>query len=76
MAFSQGEALIVIMTDKWMKQKDIAEQLNVPLTRVREAVTVLSNAGYIQTRVDVSDRRYVLVDADALPLIRKAIFGE
>jgi DNA-binding MarR family transcriptional regulator len=64
------------MPEIWLKQKEVADQLKVPLNRVREAVTVLSNAGYIRVKVDVSDRRYVLVDADALPVIRRAIFGE
>lgn len=64
------------MPETWLKQKEIADQLQVPLTRVREAVTVLSNAGYIRVKVDVSDRRYVLVEAAALPLIRRAILGD
>ena len=58
---------------RWLKQKELADLLGVQLNAVRHAVSVLERVGRLRTRLDLADRRYVLVHESSIALIRRAL---
>ena len=61
--------------EEWLTQEAIAQMLDVPIHRVRAAITTLAGLQQIRTMRDPKDKRYVLVHRDSVPLIRQAVFG-
>ena len=61
---------------EWYELADIADMWNVPITRVRGAVSNLESIGAIQVRERPGDQRYKQVNKDSLATLRKAVLGE
>ena len=61
--------------NEWLTQEEIANQLNVPVEKIRSIVSVLSGPGVIRTQRNPLDKRYVLVHRTAIETIRQSIFG-
>lgn len=61
---------------EWYTQQEIADDLNLPLERVRNTVAALDNLGSIRTTRDPRDRRYLLIHTSSLITLRKALLGE
>ncbi len=59
--------------DKWLTQKEIAEMLDVPLSKLYPRVSALRKAGVIETRPDPDDDRLILISRDSLDVIRRAV---
>jgi len=59
--------------DKWLTQKEIAEMLDIPLSKLYPRVSALRKAGVIQTRPDPDDDRLILISRDSLDVIRRAV---
>jgi DNA-binding MarR family transcriptional regulator len=58
---------------EWLTQKEIAEMLNVPLTKLYPRVSALRKAGVIKTRPDPDDDRQILVHSSSLDIIRRSV---
>jgi hypothetical protein len=62
------------MTEKeWYELQELADEWNVPVTRVRITVANLEPIGAIQTRDRPGDRRFKQVHRDSLETLRKAL---
>ena len=61
---------------EWITQEEIANQLNVPVDKVRAIVAALAGPGVIKTQRNPLDKRYVLVHRSAIETIRQSIFGQ
>ncbi len=62
-------------SDEWLTQEAIAQMIDAPIQRVRAAVQTLVALDQIRTAPNAKDRRYILVQRDGVPLIRRAVFG-
>lgn len=58
---------------KWLTQKEIADMLNVPLSKLYPRVSALRKAGVIVTRQDPDDDRLILISSESLDVIRRAL---
>jgi DNA-binding MarR family transcriptional regulator len=58
---------------KWLTQKEIAEMLDVPLSKLYPRISALRKAGVIVTRPDPDDDRQILVSRDSLDIIRRSV---
>lgn len=59
--------------DKWLTQREIAEMLNVPLSKLYPRVSALRKAGVIETKPDPDDDRLILISSRSLDVIRRAV---
>ena len=57
-------------------QKEIAEMLHVPLSKLYPHVSALRKAGVITTRSDPNDDRQILASSERLDMIRRAVGRE
>ncbi len=60
----------------WYELAELANMWQVPLARVRTAVSNLESLGIIQVRDRPADKRYKQVNKDSLDTLRKAVLGE
>jgi DNA-binding MarR family transcriptional regulator len=67
------EATTPVAEEKWLTQKEIAEMLDVPLSKLYPRVSALRKAGVIETRPDPDDDRLILISRDSLDVIRRAV---
>jgi len=58
---------------RWLTQKEIAEMLNVPLSKLYPRVSALRKAGVIVTKPDPDDDRQILISSEGLDVIRRAV---
>lgn len=65
-----------VPSDEWLTQEQIAQQLGIPVERIRPVVATLSGIKQIRTTRYVLDKRYVLVHRDSVAIIRQAIYNE
>jgi DNA-binding MarR family transcriptional regulator len=70
------EETIAMAETKWLTQKEIAEMLDVPLSKLYPRVSALRKAGVITTRSDPNDDRQILVSSESLDVIRRAVGRE
>lgn len=70
---STTEVIQPMPDTKWLTQKEIAEMLGVPLSKLYPRVSALRKAGVIETRQDPDDDRLILISSDSLDVIRKAV---
>ena len=59
--------------NEWLTQKEIAEMLDVPLSKLYPRVSALRKAGVIQTKADPDDDRLILIHRSGLEVIRRAV---
>ncbi len=67
---------MIVPSDEWLTQDQIAQQLHIPVERIRPVVAALAGIKQIKTTRNVRDKRYVLVHRDSVPLVRQAIYNE
>ncbi len=58
---------------KWLTQKEIADMLNVPVSKLYPRVNALRKAGVIVTKTDPDDDRQILISSESLDVIRRAV---
>lgn len=58
---------------KWLTQKEIADMLEVPLSKLYPRVSALRKAGVIETKTDPDDDRLILISSGSLDIIRRAV---
>jgi hypothetical protein len=75
LARKQRNKEMSVPSDEWVTQEQVAQELGVPVERVRPVVSALSGIKQIKTTRNVRDRRYVLVHRDSIPVIRQAIYN-
>jgi hypothetical protein len=64
------------LTDKeWYDLAELAGEWQVPIVRVRSAVSNLESIGVIQARDRPGDKRYKQVNMASLDTLRKAVLG-
>jgi DNA-binding MarR family transcriptional regulator len=54
-------------------QKESAEMLDFPLSKLYPRVSALRKAGVITTRSDPNDDRQILISSESLDVIRRAV---
>jgi DNA-binding GntR family transcriptional regulator len=65
-----------VPTDKeWYELAELASEWQVPIVRVRSAVSNLESVGIIQVRDRPGDKRYKQVNKASLDTLRKAVLG-
>jgi DNA-binding MarR family transcriptional regulator len=62
--------------NEWLTQKEIAEMLDVPISKLYPRVSALRKAGVIRTKPDSDDDRMILIHRSSLEIIRKAVGRE
>jgi len=58
---------------KWLTQREIADMLNVTLSKLYPRVSALRKAGVIVTKQDPDDDRLILISSESLDVIRRAL---
>jgi DNA-binding MarR family transcriptional regulator len=58
---------------QWLTQKEIAEFLHVQVNKIYPRISALRKAGVIETKSDPRDDRLILVSANSLDIIKKAL---
>ena len=58
---------------EWYTQKEIADQLGIPVRSLYGKINTLRTAGVIQWKEDPNDQRAILVHRDSIPLIANTV---
>lgn len=58
---------------QWLTQKEIADFLHLRVYKIYPRISALRKAGVIETKSDPSDDRLILVSANSLDIIKKAL---
>jgi|GEM_PF-3470262 len=65
-----------VPTDKeWYELAELASEWQVPIVRVRSAVSNLESVDIVQVRDRPGDKRYKQVNKASLDTLRKAVLG-
>lgn len=60
-------------SDEWVTQEEIANEIGIPVNRIRPIVTALASLGQIKTSRSIKDRRYLLVHKSSVAIIKQAV---
>lgn len=63
-------------SEEWLTQEQVAQDIGVPVERIRPVVSALSGIKQIKTMRNIRDRRFLLVHRDAIPTIKQAILSD
>lgn len=58
---------------QWLTQKEIADFLQVRINKIYPRISALRKAGVIETKTDPRDDRLILVSAQSLDIIKRAL---
>jgi hypothetical protein len=58
---------------KWLKQREVAQILQVPLSKLYPCTNALRKAGIITTKADPNDERLILISSESLDVIKRAV---
>jgi DNA-binding MarR family transcriptional regulator len=74
-SFSNEEVKDMATADskQWLTQKEIADFLHLRVYKIYPRISALRKAGVIETKSDPSDDRLILVSANSLDIIKKAL---
>lgn len=66
---------MTVPSEDWLTQEQIANEIGIPVNRIRPIVATLASLGQIKTSRNVLDKRYLLVHRSSVPLIKQAVFN-
>jgi DNA-binding MarR family transcriptional regulator len=74
-SFNHEEVKDMAMAEskQWLTQKEIADFLHLRVYKIYPRISALRRAGVIETKSDPSDDRLILVSANSLDIIKKAL---
>ncbi len=67
---------VTAANDEWLTQEQVAQEIGVPVERVRPVVSALAGIKRIRTMRNIRDRRFLLVHRDEIPTIKQAILSD
>jgi DNA-binding MarR family transcriptional regulator len=67
------KGMTMVESKQWLTQREIADLLQVQVNKIYPRISALRKAGVIETKTDPRDDRLILVSANSLGMIKKAL---
>ena len=67
------KGMIMAESKQWLTQKEIADFFQVRVNKIYPRISALRKAGVIETKTDPRDDRLILVSAQSLDIIKRAL---